>query len=350
MDALVMEPKTHHLSLVKTDIPTVTKPDDVIIKVAYAGVCGTDQHIIDGTFPCSKKPLILGHELTGTVCATGCDVKHVKKGDRVGVDPNSGCGICRYCHTASYHVCPHGALNSTLGIFSNGGWAQFCKVSSKQVYKLPSTISFKQAVLLEPLSCIYHGFSRIAPLHYSQNILITGAGIIGNLWCSVLHHMGHRNVTVSETEEVRRKLFKRLDSGYAITTPKELNKMFCNDSVNGVDIVIENSGNGTAIEQSLNLLNRGGKLCIFGVASPGTRVSMSPFDIFLREITIFGVTINRYSFQHAIGLMETMGSRYIDYCRLGVKVFSLSQCELALQELRKGSISKAVFKIDKCAE
>ncbi|XP_075214997.1 putative zinc-type alcohol dehydrogenase-like protein YdjJ [Lycorma delicatula] len=350
MEALQLLPQKHTLSLVTTDIPVIVKPDDVIVKVMYAGICGTDLHIIDGKFPCSQQPIILGHELSGTVYATGSEVKVLQRGDRVGIDPNRGCGLCRYCHTGSYNLCPTGSINSAVGVFRDGGWAQFCKVPSVQVYRLPPNVSFKQAALLEPLSCVYHGYSRICPIHYSSKILITGAGIIGNLWCCLFHHTGHRNVTVSEPEEARRELVKRLDTGFTITNPSEINKIFCNDSVNGIDVCIENSGNCSAIEQSFNLLNRGGKLCIFGVPAPDANVSLSPFQIFLKEITVYGVTINPYTYRHAIGLMEAMGARYIDYDRLGIRIYSLKEYQEAFDELKKGGITKAVFKIDPSAE
>lgn len=345
MEALQLNPQKSTLTFTSLDLPVITKPDEVIIKVAYAGICGTDLHIIEGKFPSSQRPFTLGHEFSGTVYEIGSEVQFLKSGDRVAVNPNSGCGLCRFCHSANYHICPDGALNSTIGIFFDGGWAQYCKVSSKQVYKLPSNITLKQAVLLEPLSCVYYGYSRISPINHGNSITVNGAGIIGNLWCTLLHHTGHRNVIVSEPEKDRRQLMEKLETGYQILNPIELKNNFSSDGVNGIDVCIDCSGNGSAIEKSVQLLNRGGKLCVFGVASPETRISVSPFEIFLKEITVFGVTINRYSFQHAIGLMEAMGSRYIDFGRLGIEIFSLNQYKEAIEALHSRKISKAVFRI-----
>lgn len=346
MEALQLDPKSHNLSHGSTDIPVITGPQDVIIKVAYAGVCGTDLHVIKGDYPCSQQPFILGHEFCGEVYAVGSEVKSLQRGDRVAVDPNIGCGLCKYCHTASYHLCPTGSINSALGIFSDGGWAQLCKMSAKQVYKLPPSVSYKEAALLEPLSCVYHGYTRLTPLNIGENILIGGAGIIGTLWCCFLHHLGHRRVYVSEPSEERRELLKKLDTGFTITDPAGIHKIFSKDGVSGIDLYIDCSGNSTAMEQSFSILNRGGKLCIFGVSSPSSKMSISPFEIFIKELTVYGVTVNPYSFQPAIGLMDAMGSRYFDYERLGIEEFTLSQHNEAIKALHDRKISKAIFRIN----
>nr|CAD7451690.1 unnamed protein product [Timema bartmani] len=92
----------------------------------------------------------------------------------------------------------------------DGGWAEFCAVPADQIFKLPENITLKQAALVEPLSCVAHGWDCILPIPIGSNILILGAGIIGNLWASVLHLQGHRRVIVSEPQEGRRKLLQKL--------------------------------------------------------------------------------------------------------------------------------------------
>lgn len=347
MEVLQLQPETKTIVLKKVDIPC---PDceDVIIKVAYAGVCGTDLHIIEGTFPASKDPFTLGHEISGTVHKVGDAVTHVKVGDHVGVDPNSSCGLCKYCRTAAYHMCPNGALNSTLGIFRDGGWAQYCKVPAKQVYKLPDKVKLCQGALLEPLSCVAHAMTRIYPLPVGSSILILGAGIAGNLMSCILHHLGHRNVFIIEPQPVRQNLAKELLKGacmeqFQVLHPSEIANGVKED---GIDLCIDCSGNKEAMETALQFMNPGGKICIYGVASPETTISVSPFQMFLKELSIFGTTINRFSYYYAISLMEAMGTRYIHHEKLGIKFFRLCEYQEALDTLKKGAISKAVFKME----
>ncbi|KAG8327615.1 hypothetical protein J6590_015646 [Homalodisca vitripennis] len=223
MEALQFDPRKKTLSLTKTELPAIIDKHEVIVRVTYAGVCGTDLHIMDGSFPCrGDRAFILGHEFCGVASSIGAEVKHIKRGDRVAVDPQSSCGTCCYCTSGRYHQCPSGGLNTTLGIFNNGGWAQFCKVPAKQVYRLPEAITFQQAVLSEPLSCVCHAWDLVSPLPIGSSVLVCGAGIIGNLWTCVLHHTGHRNVTISEPSTVRRTFNERLIQLTNTTNPVDL--------------------------------------------------------------------------------------------------------------------------------
>lgn len=344
MDALQFDSKKKQLSLIKKPVPTSVRENEVLIHVAYAGICGTDLHILEGSFPCSEKAVTLGHEFSGLIKAIGSKVTHVQVGDKVSADPNSGCSTCRPCTSGNPHYCETGGLDSTIGIHCDGGWAQYCVVPAKQVYKLLPNITLEQAALTEPLSCVSHGWDRIKPIPIGSQILIMGAGIIGNLWASLLHVQGHRRVIVSEPQEGRRKLFVKLDTGYEAITPAELKARKAGNPSWGMDLIIDCSGYGPAIEEAVELLNSGGKLCIFGVASPETKISVSPYLMFKKELTITAIVINPFSFNKSLGFIDAMGNRYLDYEKLGIKTFSLSQYEEAIEELKGGAIAKAIFK------
>ncbi|KAG8222398.1 hypothetical protein J437_LFUL003019 [Ladona fulva] len=351
MKALNFDPKTKRLSLIVKEIPKIKNADDVIVRVTFSGICGTDLHITEGSFPCKDSPLTLGHEFSGLVTQTGKDVTHVKTGDKVVVDPNRqgiGCNKCSYCTNGKYHLCTSGGINNTIGIFRDGGWAEYCIAPACQVFKLPSNISLQTAAMCEPLSCISHGWERLGSVPSYARFIIQGAGIIGNLWATLLHLKGYKYVTVSEPLAKRRELFEKIGTGYEILSPDQLKAKFTNEAAvleKGFDICIDCSGNATAIESGFSYLRPGGKLCIFGVASPNARINLSPFDIYKKEITIMGVMVNPFSFNKAIALLDSMSERYLKYDILGIKVFGLDQHEEALVELKQGKISKAVFKI-----
>lgn len=345
MEAIQFDRKKEQILLIKAPYPIKPIKNEVIVEVAYAGICGTDLHIAEGAFPCRDDPVILGHEFSGVVSAVGPEVTHLKPGDHVAVDPNSGCHYCELCHGGNYHLCKVGGINNTVGIWKDGGWAQYCKLAAEQVHKVPHHITLEQAVLAEPLSCISHGWDRIAPIPVGSRILILGAGIIGNLWASVLHLQGHRRVIVSEPQEARRKLMMNLETNFDIITPDELKARRAKDPSWGVDLVIDCSGYAPAMEEALLLISPGGKMCIFGVTSPQARISISPFQMYMDELTIIAVNINPFSFPKAMGWIDAMGSRYLDYGHLGIKTYTLSQYKEALEALKKGSIAKAIFKI-----
>ncbi|CAH0549581.1 unnamed protein product [Brassicogethes aeneus] len=344
MEALQYTAREKKLQLVQIPIPKVSLPNQILIKVAYAGICGTDLHIIEGEFPCNKtNTFTLGHEFSGTVIEVGSNVSNFKKGDKVSVDPNNGCQRCHFCHSGQPHFCKIGGINNTIGIFRDGGWANYALAPEEQVHKLPEKITLEQAALAEPLSCLAHGWDIISPISVGSKILVTGAGIIGNLWVCALHLQGHRNVTVSEPNLARLEMLRKLDSGYNLITPDQLKKNQQADSGYLFDVVIDCSGYPPAVEHAISLLNCGGKLCCFGVAPPHGKITISPFEIYMKELTIYGVNINPFSFPKSLGLLEAMGDRYLNYEKLGIKTFSLKQYNVAIEALKKGTIAKAVF-------
>ncbi|XP_060533536.1 uncharacterized protein LOC132706296 [Cylas formicarius] len=345
MEALRFSGSGKKLELVDIPVPRITDPDQVLIKVAFAGICGTDLHIIAGEFPCSAQTVTLGHEFSGTVVDVGSDVVNVKKGDRVSVDPNDGCRCCDHCHNGHPHYCKVGGIQNTIGIYRNGGWATYAVIPAHTVTKLPDSLTLEQGALTEPMSCLSHGWDLLVPVPVGARILVMGAGIIGNLWVSVLHLQGHKKVTVSEPTPSRLKITERLDTGYDLITPDQLKKNQQADPDYLFDVIIDCSGFCPAIEHAISLLDMGGRLCCFGVAPPHGRISVSPYQLYAKEAKIFAINVNPYSFVKAVGFMEAMGSRYLDYEKLGIKVFKLQDYQEAMELLKKGTIAKAVFRL-----
>ncbi|CAH2101742.1 unnamed protein product [Euphydryas editha] len=322
-------------------MPVIVDDTDVIVKVEYSGVCGTDLHIIQGEFPALKeRPLPLGHEFSGVVHEVG-KKSIFKVGQKVVVDPNRPCSLCNFCRNGSYQYCLTGGINSTIGIFRDGGWAQYVKCPQDQVYALPDGITTRQAGLCEPYSCVSHGFDRAAPITIGSKILVVGAGIIGNLWVTTLHLQGHRDVTVSEMNKSRLEIVKGLDTGFRLVAPDVLAS-----EKQLYDVIIDCTGVGKVMEISFKYLNYGGKYVLFGCCPPTHEASVNPYDIYNKEVTVIGVKINPYSFPKAIGLLKSMGDRYLDYDKLGVKTYPLSGYQDLLKDLKAGKISKAIFKIE----
>ncbi|XP_046975920.1 D-altritol 5-dehydrogenase-like [Vanessa cardui] len=321
--------------------PGIVNDTDVIVKVEYAGVCGTDLHIIQGEFPASKeRPLPLGHEFSGVVHEVGKG-STFKVGQKVVVDPNRACNLCNFCRDGNYQYCLTAGINSTIGIWRDGGWAQYVKCPQDQVYALPDGITTEQAGLCEPYSCVSHGFDRASPITIGKKILIVGAGIIGNLWITTLHVQGHRDVTVSEMNKSRLDIVKGLGTGYRLVTPDVLAS-----EKQLYDVIVDCTGVGKVMEISFKYLNCGGKYVLFGCCPPTHQASVNPYEIYDKELTLIGVKINPFSFPKAIGLLKSMGDRYLNYEKLGVKTYPLSGYKNALEDLKTGNISKAVFKIE----
>ncbi|XP_076378483.1 D-altritol 5-dehydrogenase isoform X2 [Megalopta genalis] len=271
MEYLSFDVTNKTLSLKRAEVPT-PKPNEVCVRVAFAGVCGTDLHILEGAFPCKKEgSLTLGHEFSGVIQSVGSEVKAFKVGQKVVVDPNNGCNKCECCHKGTYQFCSTGGLNSTIGIYKDGGWATHALVPDTQVYAVPDDVELHKAALTEPLSCLAHGWDKINPVNVGLNVLVIGAGIIGLLWTCLLHLRGLRKtVTVSEPHEKRRSMVSKLDLDFETKTPDQLKE--------GYDLIVDCSGSGPAMQASLPLLRSGGRLCVFGVASPQTKFTIEPYQ------------------------------------------------------------------------
>ncbi|XP_029177633.1 uncharacterized protein LOC114945542 [Nylanderia fulva] len=339
MEYLSFDASTKSLTLKKRGILPKPASNEVRIKVAYSGICGTDLHILEGSFPCKENgPVTLGHEFVGTIDELGSEVTIFKVGQRVAVDPNSGCNKCDHCHSANYHFCACGGTNNGIGIFRDGGWATHAIIPESQVYSLSDDLEMHQAVLSEPLSCLAHGWDKLTNVNVGDKVLVIGAGIIGLLWASQLHLHGLRKtVTISEPQKGRREIAAQLGLDYQIASPADIKDEF--------NLAVDCSGSAPAMEAAVSLLGHGGRLCVFGVANPKAKLAIEPYQIYKKELTILGVNVNPYSFLKGLALVQSMSEKYLDYKKLGIKVFSLSQYNEALDALKKGDISKAVFKI-----
>lgn len=342
------------LSIVTKPLPKITNPHDVLIKVTYSGVCGTDLHIISGEFPAADKALTLGHEFCGIINSVGADVRHLKVGDRVVVNPNTGCHICSYCADGNPHFCKTGGLRSTVGIWKNGGWANYCRVDSSLVHILPDSVPFDRAVLIEPFSCIARGWENLGTIKPTAKVLVCGGGIIGLLWSSLLHFHGCRDISLSEISEKRRDIVVNLNLGIKVSHPNTLMEDYrkaCsgNDEDWGFDVIVDCSGAPKAIEQAFDWLRRGAKFLLFGCCPLDGKVTLSPFQIFYKELTIVGSLINPFCFPDALALVRDLKS-YLSYEKLGIGMFRLHDYPAAIEALKSGLISKAVFEVDSLKE
>ena len=303
--------------------------NDILVKVTFSGICGTDLHIISGEAPAADK-VVLGHEFSGIVTDIGSHVLKIKTGDRVAIDPNNYCGECYYCQKGQVHFCQN---IHPIGIRHNGGWAEYCVVPESQVYILPKNTDAAWGALAEPLSCIVHGWDRIQPLNKENSVLLLGAGIIGILWRLVLKNAGIKNVFISEPNTSRREIVKKL--GFEGITPNDLTK-----HSGGFDVIIDCSGNITAIEKCIGKLNPLGRFLFFGITPQHARISIQPFQIFEKELTLLGSAINPGTFGRAL---EVINEIQIPLDSLGVVFYSLDEYNAALETARTGRATKVMF-------
>jgi len=292
MDALVVH-RPKEVSVAAWDDPFAGE-GQAIVAVASCGVCGTDRHIADGTYPATY-PNVLGHEISGTVIGVGPGVDRVHAGDRVVVDPNIPDFECTACRRGDVHLCEN---LKAIGVTLPGGMAPKLVAPQAQLYRIPEALSLADAAFAEPLSCIVHGLERVK-VQSGGTVAILGAGSIGLLAAQAVREIGAASVVVAEPSPVRRELAEALGAD-EVYTPE----MMEHDSHSEeYDLVLECSGNPDAVHTAIRLARRGADVLLFGVAPRGAKVTIEPYELYRKELRLVASNINPFAMEKAVALL-----------------------------------------------
>ena len=203
----------HDMRVEESPMPKVGK-EDVLIQVKACGICGTDVHIYEGDKGAAEvtPPTILGHEFSGVVAEVGSSVTNVKVGDRVCIDPNCYCGKCDFCRNGIAHYCTD---MIGYGTTVNGGFAEYCSVNQRQVYKLGDNTTFEQGAMTEPVACCLHGID-MCNIHPGSSVVVIGGGMIGLLMLQLARLAGAARTALLEPVEAKREVAKKLGADICI--------------------------------------------------------------------------------------------------------------------------------------
>lgn len=301
------------------------RADEVIVKVAACGLCGTDLKIYEGEY-LSPYPLIPGHEISGTVVSVGSGVSGDVIGLDVGVDPTLNCGRCEFCRSGSWNHCESwGAIGDTV----NGGFATYVAVPAKNIYPLHG-MSFKAGALVEPMACAVWALERLT-IRPGMNALIFGAGPMGSILLSMLLRFGVVEAVAVDKSQDRLDIAARL--GAHTIQACEVDHLKT-DFPFGFDLVIDATGVPLVAEQALSWVRKAGTFLLFGVNPQGAKISIEPYEIYHKEITIVSsMAINR-SYPSALN----MGRHHIVPADVLVThQLPLSQYHEAIGLLRRGT-------------
>ena len=276
-------------------------PNEVLVRVAACGICGTDQHIFDGDFFPSY-PLIGGHELAGEVVALGRQPVEpvVREGDRVAVDPSLFCGSCFFCQRGQGNHC----LNwNAIGVTRDGGFAEYVVAPTANVYPV-GDMPYEVAAFIEPISCVVYGLQRLR-IPVGANALIYGAGPIGLLMLQLVAHGGASTIAVVDLNEDKLKLARSLGAHEVISAGRGADEALGTISPLGFDVVIDCTGVPAVVEHMFMHVRKNGKLLFFGVNQPDAKIAISPYDVYQKDLEILGSFALRYTFHDAFALLES---------------------------------------------
>ena len=304
-------------------------PGEVLVKVEACGICGTDRHLLHGTFP-SKPPLTLGHEFSGIVVDVGTGVT-LATGMRVACDPNTWCGSCENCLRGRVNLCLN---NVATGIHRDGGFAEYCAYPAHKAHPLPLTLDPLHGAFCEPLACTIHGIDMGAP-KAGERVMILGGGVIGMLALQLCLQAGAEVMMVTRQAD-KRALAARL--GAQATAPTEA---AARDSwPRGADMVVECAGVADTVEMAPRLTRSGGRVVILGVLAAGETVRIEPFDLLFREVQVLSSFINPFTQARAA---EMIATGRIDVASLVSRTLPLAEAaEAILQPARPGEIRAIV--------
>jgi len=281
----------------------IRKEDLVLLKVLAAGICGTDLHILSIPPGHTATPgAILGHEFIGEVVEVGKDVDNVSVGDMVAVDPNIKCGKCWFCRNGYPNMCQE---MTTLGIYGNGGFAEYAVVPAKQLYVLPKNMDIEKAVLFEPLTTAVHNWEKVN-LKPGESILIFGAGPIGTFYIKLAQLSGANEIIVSEISPLRREIAKKLGATRVVDpTSEDLLEVVSELTSYGVDVAIDAAGVPEVVKLAVKAVRPGGKVSLFGQQNIHAFADHVSFTLMnQKELQIFGSYAAARSFDQTIEILK----------------------------------------------
>jgi threonine 3-dehydrogenase len=264
MKALVKSKKEPGLWMEEVPKPTIGH-NDVLVKVRKTGICGTDIHIYnwdEWSQRTIQVPMHIGHEFVGEVAEVGSEVTGFKPGDRVSGEGHITCGNCRNCRAGKRHLCRN---TVGLGVNRPGCFAEFVALPSSNIFRVPREIPDEIAAFFDPLGNAVH--TALSFDLVGEDVLITGAGPIGIMAAAICAHVGARNVVVTDVNEYRLGLAKKLGATHTvnIATEKLDEVMKGIGMTEGFDVGLEMSGNGAAFKTMFKAMNHGGRVALLGI-------------------------------------------------------------------------------------
>lgn len=332
-----------NLQIEEVPIPVINQ-DELLVKVSYAGVCGTDNRIYQGT----KKivgPRIIGHEFSGVITEVGENVVDFAIDEHVTVYPMIPCGECHTCRSGRKNICVN---RITIGYEIDGGFAQYVKIPNEaiqmgNVLKVSKSLDEKVVSITEPIAAALNGIKR-ANIQKGDTVVIIGAGPIGLFHVQLAKLKEPGQLIVVEPDPEKRELAIELGATHSLNPFEEIPDSRIKEITNGegADVVIIDVGIPALIEESLEYVKKGGTYVIFAGAPHGSKISIDPNLIHYKEINLTGSSASTPEIHREV--LDLVESGKIDVSRLISEVVRLEDWERAIE--MKNSFQKIKVIID----
>lgn len=313
--------------------------NEILLKTKSAALCGTDVRMFRNGYKNINEdnPLVLGHELSGIIERAGSGVTGYKKGMRVAVAPNMGCGQCDWCVSGNTHLCED---YKAFGISINGGFAEYTRIPELairqgNIMEIPSHVSFEEAALAEPLSCVYNAFERAA-IRLGDDVLILGAGPIGLMHAMMAKKGGAAKVIISDIGMERLKYANDIDSSYITSSLDELKaKINQLTSGKGVDVCITANPSSKSQIMALELTATNGRVIYFGGIPANSDLSgINTNLIHYKQLIVSGTT--RQSIMQFRRVLKMIADNVLEVKNLITDKYDIDHIEEAMRNIMEG--------------
>jgi threonine 3-dehydrogenase len=317
--------------------------NDLLIKIKKTAICGTDIHIYNWDEWAQKTipvPMVIGHEYAGEVVGMGQEVRGFTLGDRVSGEGHITCGYCRNCRAGRTHLC-----RNTVGVGVNrsGSFAEYLVLPAFNAFKLPDEISDDLAAIFDPFGNAVH--TALSFNLVGEDVLITGAGPIGIMAAAVAKHVGARHVVITDVNEYRLDLARKMGASRAVNVTKEklTDVMRKLGMTEGFDVGMEMSGVPMAFIDMLDNMNNGGKIAMLGI--PGQDMAIDWSQIIFKGLTIKGI-YGREMFETWYKMASLIQSG-LDLSPMITHHFNIDDFQQGFDIMRSGQSGKVILNWEK---
>ena len=338
MKALVKSRRERGLWLEEIPQPTVGI-NDVLIRVQYTGICGTDVHIYQWDEWAQKTipvPMAIGHEFVGEIVEVGSNVNDFHPGDLVSGEGHVTCGRCRNCLAGRRHLCAH---TRGLGVDRPGAFAEFVSLPMSNIWRHNPGVNKEVAAIFDPFGNAVH--TALSFPVTGEDVLITGAGPIGIMAIPVVRHAGARHVVITDMNPFRLDLARRMGATLAVN-PNETPLADVQKQLHmseGFDVGLEMSGNAAALRDMISNMSHGGKIAILGI--PAKESPMDWRQVIFNMITIKGIYGREmYETWYKMSIMLESG---VDISPVITHRFDHTEFEKGFEAMMSGMTGKVIL-------
>ncbi len=316
-------------------------PDDILVKVEYCALCATDVHVVMHGLYNLKPPMVMGHEMSGTVAGVGLNVARKGRfhvGDRVAAIPSDSCGECYYCKKGLPMHCEEGGFEPEKKPMD--AMAEYRTYSARQLVKLPDHVSFEAGALVEPISTASRGI-ELAEMKMGSTVCLSGAGSIGLIMLNLVKFRGGTRITVIEPVKERREMALKLGAQHVIDPTTQDVVAECRKITDGkgFEYVFEMSGARSAAPVCPKILCKSGTIVYFAVYPMDYEMPLNMFDMYGLEARLQFVFTNPFLFPRSVDLLSTL-----DMDKLVGPVYELEDAPKAFDDFRKAIYPKLLIK------